>query len=431
MHKDTSRCSPSWVEFVSSMSLGTETEAMTCGDGALVAIPPIPASWATTGLVNDFETKGLGKDTDGSRWAEIIDLDLNFCKEHGAMYEKPKDEDSQLKEDLSKRDRKFAERLLELKEAPKISSTDPVIQKMMRELPADEKEDYKKKSSQEQEEFKKMWIQEQLEDKIEKRSTLKSYQKIDVKLGSYMSASKVWQEEGGSEEDFIPTQKLLRKKLLLGWPHVAYNAETERHDFLYIRRQNSEIFKQCWEAYTQGTVAEKPEKNIEKKIEKKTEKPEKPEKPEAQSNKRKANDKKPEKPEAQNPKRKKSNIPVAEDRAAEVMKKFNLCLVSSRQILQWIKEGKDEWGWANTEKTLAPFESKVKSLEDAVNNMTDSFEKNYLMNEEEELKKMDPVEKERQFTNLADKFEKLTKPCQDQLAWLKQNMVIRRQIGLS
>ena len=37
----------------------------------------------------------------------------------------------------------------------------------------------------------------------------------------------------------------------------------------------------------------------------------------------------------------------------------------------------------------------------------------------------------RLLTNLADKFEKLTKPCQAQLDWLTQKIVIRRQIGLS
>ena len=42
--------------------------------------------------------------------------------------------------------------------------------------------------------------------------------------------------------------------MLLGWPHVVFNQETERHDFLYDRKQNAEIFKECWNAYTEGKV---------------------------------------------------------------------------------------------------------------------------------------------------------------------------------
>ena len=132
--------------------------------------------------------------------------------------------------------------------------------------------------------------------------------------------------------------------------------------------------------------------------------------------------------QSQTAKRKQSNTNSAEARAAKVMKQFNECLVSSRQILQWIKEGKHEWDWANTEKTLTPFEDAVKSLDDPVNNMSDHFETNYVMGEKLE---MELDEKERQFTNLADKFELLAQPCRKQLDRLKSNPVLRREMGLA
>ena len=44
--------------------------------------------------------------------------------------------------------------------------------------------------------------------------------------------------------------------MLLGWPQVVSNQETERYDFLYLRQQNADISKECWNAYTEGKVVE-------------------------------------------------------------------------------------------------------------------------------------------------------------------------------
>ena len=59
--------------------------------------------------------------------------------------------------------------------------------------------------------------------------------------------------------------------------------------------------------------------------------------------------------------------------------------------------------------------------------MDNKFEKNYLMGEKLD---MEPEEKYRRFTHLADKFEQLTLPCQRQLDWVKSNRVLRREMGL-
>ena len=67
-----------------------------------------------------------------------------------------------------------------------------------------------------------------------------------------MSASKAWIEEGGAEEDIVPAQLLQEKKLKLGWPQVAWNPGTERLDFLYIRHEHSDVWKQCWKTYKQA-----------------------------------------------------------------------------------------------------------------------------------------------------------------------------------
>eukprot|EP00974_Lingulodinium_polyedra_P004058 380872-Lingulodinium_polyedra.AAC.1 len=47
---------------------------------------------------------------------------------------------------------------------------------------------------------------------------------------------------------------MLQKKIKLGWPHIQWNDETERYDFLYIRKQHQESLTKCWRAYMEGEV---------------------------------------------------------------------------------------------------------------------------------------------------------------------------------
>ena len=70
-----------------------------------------------------------------------------------------------------------------------------------------------------------------------KKSHIKEYQKIDTSVGEYTLAVRVFKMEGGTQEDIAPTHRLLRNNMSMGWPHVVYNEETERYDFLYVRRQ--------------------------------------------------------------------------------------------------------------------------------------------------------------------------------------------------
>ena len=75
---------------------------------------------------------------------------------------------------------------------------------------------------------------------VEKKSHIKEYQKIDTSVGEYMSAARVFKMEGGTQEDIAPIHRLLRTNKSMGWPHVIYNEETERFDFLYVRRRSAE-----------------------------------------------------------------------------------------------------------------------------------------------------------------------------------------------
>ena len=218
----------------------------------MAPFPAIPASWANEVPVLEPHEVSALSDGDAVSWSAVLQAPLEQCKVAGASYSPPPNQD-QLKEDLGTRQRAFAQRLQALLSGSMPwASTDPVTQKMMRELETGEKEEFKRKGKAEQQEFRRKWGEEKLKDLVERRQFLQEHRKIDISLGTYMSASKVFREEGGTQEDIVPTQKMLRKKLLLGWPHVMFNEESERYDFLYVRKQHSEAFNQCWRAYSEG-----------------------------------------------------------------------------------------------------------------------------------------------------------------------------------
>ena len=87
-------------------------------------------------------------------------------------------------------------------------------------------------------------------EKIER----KSWQRVDTKLGRYLSASRVWKKEGGEPEDIEPTMKLIKKAVTMGPPWVKFNTRTERLDLLYFEESVSEVFEQSWELYQRGKV---------------------------------------------------------------------------------------------------------------------------------------------------------------------------------
>ena len=218
------------------------------------AFPPtlpnsIPSSWTT-------------KDP----WEGFVQVEMN---KEGLQL--GGEESSNIRSDLGKRDSQFAKRLVELLDAPALwTSKDPLTQKMMRELPEDDKLEYKGMSAKDQLEYRQKWGNTKLEKLTEEQCQTNSWQQVDTSLGQYMSASKCFQEEGGTADDVEPTKKMLQKKIKLGPPHIKYNPDTERHDFLYYRGSHAEIFHRAWDHYQKGVV--KKEGVVQKQAESSTQK---------------------------------------------------------------------------------------------------------------------------------------------------------------
>ena len=78
---------------------------------------------------------------------------------------------------------------------------------------------------------------------------METWRKTNITKGVYMSASKIFQEEGGQESDLAPTRRLLTKCAKLGYPFVIWNEMMERTDVLYFRRGSREEFQKAWSLY--------------------------------------------------------------------------------------------------------------------------------------------------------------------------------------
>ena len=207
-----------------------------------------------------------------------------------------------------------------------------------------------------------------------------------------MSASRVFQMEGGQEPDIEPTRRLLRKKLAMGYPHVIMNNDAERLDFLCVRREHQETFARCWEAYQTGvlsattpperaaaiqevgeTVPEGPRgstdppaagppakpkgaaKNSAKKAPKEQDatgggEPRSTADPPAAGPK----------PSSRPTKRQKQDTP--QSAAAGFITSYNKSKQEAAELLEWITSGDPRWDWANSEKTLKPIQSTLELL---------------------------------------------------------------------
>ena len=97
--------------------------------------------------------------------------------------------------------------------------------------------------------FRLGWAEKRLNDFMEEKTFTHDWRKVDVTKGTYMSASKVLLEEGGTAADLEPCQRILKKCAAMGPPFVLFNEFSERRDYLYIRKEFSEEMTKSWTLY--------------------------------------------------------------------------------------------------------------------------------------------------------------------------------------
>jgi hypothetical protein len=184
--------------------------------------------------------------------AAVADATLAAADVRGSMPA----ESSVMKDGVGARDTAFAASLKELIDMDKdMDSRSAVAQRMLRELTPAQKSELKGMSHTDKKTFRRAWTEKRLGDFQEKKTFMHDWRKIDVTKGIYMSASKLFLEEGGTLADIEPCKRILQKCASMGPPFVLYNKFSERHDYLYLRKEFAEEMTKSWTLYQKWSDA--------------------------------------------------------------------------------------------------------------------------------------------------------------------------------
>lgn len=168
--------------------------------------------------------------------AELAKFQAKLVQEaraEGAQFQAP-EEEMTLKAGLPARDQTFAEQLKDCVNSAAVPDVrGAVTQRMMRELGDDEKQKLKTMKANEKGQFRKQWAEKKLGHFFERKVFQQAWQTIDASQGTYMSASRVFLAEGGTEDDIEATTTLLDKCVRMGYPFTKYNRWTEKYVFVH------------------------------------------------------------------------------------------------------------------------------------------------------------------------------------------------------
>lgn len=104
--------------------------------------------------------------------------------------------------------------------------------------------------------FRKAWAAAQYQKTILAKEKHCSWQKADERKGTFLPFEVIVDKEGGGsgapgalEAALGAAEKYCTKAAKMGGGWTRYNELTERQEFLYVRYEVSEIFRECWSAY--------------------------------------------------------------------------------------------------------------------------------------------------------------------------------------
>ena len=93
-----------------------------------------------------------------------------------------------------------------------------------------------------------------------KTTHVTEYNNVDREKGEYLPLYKIWEREGKNAAGLVAAQKIVLKCLVMGGKWIRWNDMTERYDFLYIKIQYIQDFRNCWSIYRE-TVSDHTETN--------------------------------------------------------------------------------------------------------------------------------------------------------------------------
>ena len=134
-----------------------------------------------------------------------------------------------------------------------VKARSAIYQKAMRAAAVKGSEDHKQysacKTPAEKNEWRVAFAQKTYDMIIQKSTQETSYQDVDITLGEYLPARKIWEKEGLDQEGFEAAANYIIKCCRLNGKWVSWNSMTNRWEFLYMRRQKQQRFVEAWSEY--------------------------------------------------------------------------------------------------------------------------------------------------------------------------------------
>lgn len=90
------------------------------------------------------------------------------------------------------------------------------------------------------------WASEQYNELQKRKVHETAYEQVNTELGEYLPWKVIADREGGDRSAQLAAYNYVRKCSAMQGKWVAYNAMTERYEYLYIRRQHSEVHREVW-----------------------------------------------------------------------------------------------------------------------------------------------------------------------------------------
>lgn len=307
-----------------------------------------------------------------------------------------------------KRDQTFTDALDAAVRAGHVEPRGGLGQKFERSMSADERAKYKSLTTRDKAAFRTEWAKKKYEELIGKKEKVEEWKKIDITKGRYLSAAKVFLEEGGTSTDIEPVQKLITKCFKMGEPFIKFNSFTERWDILYIQHHMQEEFHRCWRLYE----TEQTERPVSEEDDGGKEPAEEPARKKGKTQLKSLTNQEEDLKREKKDKEKKDSQEKKDDSmkqlcaaAAKTKRSYLSTWASSQGLIEQIKDDAS-WSWANNDTVMSKLRMAQQDLKDALT----PFARNFMNMEMGTLKKQyDQASLNNQFSKLSldldDKIE--------------------------
>ena len=308
----------------------------------------------------------------------------------------------------SKRDQTFTDALDAAVRAGHVEPRGGLGQKFERSMSADERAKYKSLMTRDKAAFRTEWAKKKYEELTSKKEKVEEWKKIDITKGRYLSAAKVFLEEGGTSTDIEPVQKLITKCFKMGEPFIKFNSFTERWDILYIQHHMQEEFHRCWRLYE----TEQTERPVSEEDDGGKEPAEEPARKKGKTQLKSLTNQEEDLKREKKDKEKKDSQEKKDDSmkqlcaaAAKTKRSYLSTWASSQGLIEQIKDDAS-WSWANNDTVMSKLRMAQQDLKDALT----PFARNFMNMEMGTLKKQyDQASLNNQFSKLSldldDKIE--------------------------